>query len=251
MTLRLENKIALVTGAAQGIGAAIAHQFEAQGATVWRTDIKPVSGDRARQKDSASEEDWKSLLAEIGETSGRLDILVNNAGIELERPLDEVTLEIWRKVMSVNVDGVFLGCKLATDLLAERTSGMASVINISSVAGLIGFPFQPAYNTSKGAVRHLSKTLAIEWAASKKPIRCNSIHPGCIDTQMLREASDKWHARGLLPDGDRIAAMSGLCPLGTVGAPDDIAHGAVYLASDEARFVTGIELIIDGGFVAQ
>ncbi|WP_169711747.1 SDR family oxidoreductase [Henriciella litoralis] len=251
MTKRLENKIALVTGAAQGIGAAIAHQFEEQGATVWRTDLQHIPGERTRQKDSASEDDWKSLLAEIKETSGGLDILVNNAGIELECPLEEVTLDSWRKVMSVNVDGVFLGCKLATDMLADRKSGLASVINISSVAGIIGFPFQPSYNTSKGAVRHLSKTLAIEWGASKKPIRCNSIHPGCIDTQMLREASVKWQDHGLLPDGDRMAGMSALCPLGMVGAPDDIAHGAVYLASDESRFVTGIELIIDGGFVAQ
>lgn len=251
MTKRLENKIALVTGAARGIGAGIANTFEAQGAIVWRTDIKPISGDRARQKDSASEDDWKSLLAEIRQTSGGLDILVNNAGIELECPLEDMTLETWRKVMSVNLDGVFLGCKLATDLLADRRGGLASVINISSVAGLVGFPFQPAYNTSKGAVRHLSKTLAIEWAASKKPIRCNSIHPGCIETQMLRDASNKWHAHGLLPEGDRTAAMSALCPLGTIGKPDDIANGALYLASDEARFVTGTELVIDGGFVAQ
>lgn len=251
MSNRLKGKTALITGAAQGIGAAIAQEFENQGALVWRSDIKPLTGDRTLQMDVSSEADWTQALKTITRDTGRLDVLVNNAGIEIEAPLEEVSLETWRKVMSINLDGVFLGCKLATPLLADRTEGFASVINISSVAGIIGFPFQPTYNTSKGAVRHLSKTLAIEWSASKKPIRCNSVHPGCIETEMLTTASEKWAAHGLLPDTDRTAAMASLCPLGMVGATSDIAHGVVYLASDESRFVTGTELIIDGGFVAQ
>lgn len=252
MQARLAGKVALVTGAAQGIGKAIADQFEAHGAIVWRTDIQAFDGGQyALQQDVASEQAWLATLAAIEKESGRLDVLVNNAGVELEQPLSEVSLENWRKVMSVNVDGVFLGCKHAAALLAARETGYASVINISSVAGIIGFPEQPAYNTSKGAVRHLTKSLAIEWAAANTPIRCNSIHPGCIRTPMLDTAGKRWFERGLIPGADYLSGLASMCPLNEVGEPLDIAHGATYLASDESKFITGIELVIDGGFIAR
>lgn len=133
----------------------------------------------------------------------------------------------------------------------ESVGKPASVINISSIAGLVGYPDQLAYNTSKGAVRNMTKSLAIEWAAHGLPIRCNSIHPGCIRTPMLELAVEGWVREGSIPADDPWAAVASLCPLNAVGSPEDIAKGAVYLASDEARFVTGIELVIDGGWVAR
>ncbi|GGD57487.1 SDR family NAD(P)-dependent oxidoreductase [Croceicoccus mobilis] len=251
MAARLAGKTTLVTGSAQGIGQAIAAHFESEGAEVWRGDLQPMDGERALHLDVSNEESWAKAIAEIKAGSGKLDILVNNAGIEWEKPLQDIPLGDWRKVMSVNVDGIFLGCRTAKPLMERRVEGRASVINISSVAGIVGFPDQVAYNTSKGAVRHLTKSLAVEWAAHGTPIRCNSIHPGCINTPMLAAAGEKWVAAGLIEGDSLMEAMGAMCPLNEVGDPSDIAWGAVYLASDEAKFVTGLELVIDGGFIAR
>lgn len=258
---RLQGKIALVTGAAQGIGAGVARAMAREGAAVIAAD-RNVAGVEALAAeigaeplalDVTSEADWAKAAAQIDAAHGKLSILVNNAGVELVKPMTEHSLADWRGLMAVNVDGLFLGCRTFQALLAKGGSagGPASVINVSSIAGLVGYPDQLAYNTSKGAVRHMTKSLAIEWAAHRLPIRCNSVHPGCIRTPMLEMAVEGWVREGSIPADDPWAAVAALCPLNAVGLPEDIAMGAVYLASDEARFVTGIELVIDGGWVAR
>lgn len=258
---RLSGKIALITGAAQGIGAGIASAFAEAGATLIVSDLQQETlaahaaaiGAEPLRLDVTSEADWREAAEAIAAAHGRLDILVHNAGIELVKPIGETSLDEWRRVMAVNVDSIFIGCKAMLALLAAagRDGAPASVVNISSIAGLVGYPDQAAYNTSKGAVRHVTKSLAIEWAAHGLPIRANSIHPGCIRTPMLEMAVEGWVEAGSIPADDPWAAIAALCPLNKVGAPADIAMGALYLASDEARFVTGAELVIDGGWVAR
>ncbi|OGS51703.1 MAG: hypothetical protein A3J40_05890 [Erythrobacter sp. RIFCSPHIGHO2_12_FULL_63_10] len=255
MARRLEGRIAFVTGAAQGIGAAIADACENEGATVWRTDVAlrtDIEG-RFLKLDVSRPDDWNSAVGDVAAKDGRLDVLVNNAGIEWVVPLKDLTLADWRRVMAINVEGVFLGCQAFEQLLAKRScsESSASVVNISSIAGLVGYPDQSAYNTSKGAVRHLSKSLAIEWAAHGQPIRVNSVHPGCIRTPMLEAAAEGWRAAGHIGQDDPWADVAAMHPLNRVGDVNDIAMGVVYLASDEAKFVTGIELVIDGGWVAR
>jgi len=260
MAGRLAGKTALVTGAAQGIGAAIVQAMRAEGATVFAADINgdgvaavaASCGAGALRLDVASEADWQEAAAVVG-AAGPLSILVNNAGVELVKPMTDHSLDEWRRLMAVNVDGLFLGCRTLQPLLAAGSGAgsPSSVINISSIAGLVGYPDQLAYNTSKGAVRHMTKSLAIEWAAHGLGIRCNSIHPGCIRTPMLEMAVEGWIREGSIPADDPWSAVAALCPLNSVGMPQDIAMGAIYLASDEARFVTGIELVIDGGWVAR
>ena len=261
MAGRLENKVVCITGAAQGIGAGIAEAMAKEGAQIIIGDINDDGanvlaaqiGATAVHLDVSSPEDWQQLADHISQKFGKLDVLVNNAGLELVKPMRDHSLADWRGIMAVNVDGIFLGCKTLEALLCEsgKSGSFASVINISSIAGLVGYPDQLAYNTSKGAVRHMSKSLAIEWAAHGNAIRCNSIHPGCIRTPMLEMAVEGWVENGSVPADDPWAAIASLCPLNTVGMPEDIAMGAVYLGSDESRFVTGIELVIDGGWVAR
>lgn len=261
MTDRMRGKTVLVTGGAQGIGAGIARAMAAEGAEVMIGDLnlagaQAVAGEiggSAIALNVTDEASWAAAAAAIAARFGRLSVLVNNAGVELVKPMAEHSLADWRGVMAVNVDGIFLGCRTLQDLLSAGGSAAApaSVVNISSIAGLVGYPDQLAYNTSKGAVRHMTKSLAIEWAAHGTPIRCNSIHPGCIRTPMLEMAVEGWVAAGSIPKDDPWGAVASLCPLNMVGDPTDIAMGAVYLASDEARFVTGIELVIDGGWVAR
>lgn len=261
MAGRLQNKIVCVTGAAQGIGAGIAEAMAKEGARIIIGDVNDDGantlaaqiGATAFHLDVSSPEDWQKLADHIGAQYGQLDILVNNAGLELVKPMREHSLADWRGIMAVNVDGIFLGCKTLEPLLCEagKSGSSASVINISSIAGLVGYPDQLAYNTSKGAVRHMSKSLAIEWAAHGDAIRCNSIHPGCIRTPMLEMAVEGWVENGSIPANDPWTAIAALCPLNRVGTPEDIAMGAIYLGSDESRFVTGIELVIDGGWVAR
>ncbi len=256
---RLSHKIALITGAARGIGKATAERFHEEGATVIVTDINDEDGAATarelgeaaeyRHLDVSREEDWATTFQMLSEKYGRLDILVNNAGIDgyiqTNGPHDpeNLDMESWRHVHSVNADGVALGCKYAIRLMKKHNYG--SIVNISSRAGIVGIPGASAYAASKAAVRNHTKTVALYCGRNGYNIRCNSIHPGAILTKM-------WDP--MLGQGARRERIMGnMCaqiPLGHMGVPRDVANAALYLASDESAYVTGIELNIDGGILA-
>ena len=251
--MRLEDKVALISGGARGMGAAEARLFADEGAKVIFVDILDQEGLKVQAEiqeaggeaeylhlDVTQEEDWRQAMDVVNSKYGRLNILVNNAGIVPEysssNAVEGITEEAWNHVMDVNAKGMFLGTKLAIPLM--RAAGGGSIINISSGAGITPSPETPAsYAASKGAVRIFSKATAIQYA--KENIRCNSVHPGLVLTPMLEGAG----AGG----ANRVARV----PLGRMGTPEEIAYGVLYLASDEASFVTGSELIIDGGRTAQ
>ncbi len=254
---RVENKIALVTGAAQGLGAATAHLLADEGASVILTDINAAGAaeyaammnsngpDRAIaiEQDVSSENDWQQSIARTRERFGRLDILVNNAGIGAIGSVEEETLDNWRHVHAVDLDSVFLGCKYGIPLMAEKEGG--SIINVSSISGIIAGHNLAAYNSAKAAVRHLSKSIALHCARQRNNIRCNSVHPAFIDTPILDD---------LTAGQDRESALKKLgrqIPLGRIGKPEDVAYAVLYLASDESQFVTGSEIRIDGGISAM
>ena len=250
---RVAGKIALVTGAAQGLGEAISRLLAREGATVLATDINGAGVDAvaaairsdggaadALAHDVTSLDDWHAAVARA---LGGLHILVNNAGIGSVGGVVDESVENWRRVHAVDLDSVFYGCKAAIPLMAE--SGGGSIVNISSIAGIIAGHNFAAYNSAKAAVRHLSKSIALDCAKQRNGIRCNSVHPVFIDTPILDGMGDP---------GDRGALLERLgrqIPLGRVGKPDDVAYGVLYLASDESRFVTGSELRIDGGISAM
>jgi NAD(P)-dependent dehydrogenase (short-subunit alcohol dehydrogenase family) len=254
---RLTNKIALVTGAARGIGAAIATAFLAEGATVWFSDIADRSdpatdhGPNARfvRLDVREETDWRRVIDEMLAEYGRLDILVNNAGITgleggpVAHDPEHASLEDWRAVHRTNLDGAFLGCKHA--IRAMRRTGRGSIINISSRSGLIGIPGAAAYASSKAALRNHTKSVALHCAAEGLAIRCNSIHPGGVLTPMWEPMLGTGPERAM-----RLDAFTRDTPLRRFGRPEEVAAVAVLLASDEAAFMTGAELNIDGGQTA-
>jgi NAD(P)-dependent dehydrogenase (short-subunit alcohol dehydrogenase family) len=256
---RVRGKIAIVTGGALGLGAASARMLAREGATVVVTDLKDSEGKEVVKKindkggkalylhhDVSREDEWEAVLARTVKEFGRLDVLVNNAGVAYSTLPEEQTLEKWRWLMSINLDGVFLGTKHAIRAMKQHPPKGGSIINLSSIEGLVGDPELGAYDASKGGVRLYTKSVAIYCAREKLNIRVNSIHPGYIWTPMvenyLREHGDV---------GEGRKAADALHPIGHIGEPDDIAYGVVYLASDESKFVTGAELIIDGGFTAQ
>ncbi len=253
---RLKNKVALVTGGSVGLGHAAALMLAREGARVIVTDIREKEGAASADaivasggeamfltQDVAKEEDWRRVMASTRSRFGALDILVNNAGVALAGSVEDTTLEQWRWLMSINLDGVFLGVKHGVAAMKEKGG---SIINLSSIEGLIGDPNLAAYDASKGGVRLLTKSAALHCARAGYKIRVNSVHPGYIWTPMvegfLAAQTDPAKAKS------DIAALH---PLGHIGEPDDIAYGIVYLASDELKFVTGAELVIDGGYTAQ
>ena len=249
--MRLENKVALISGGARGMGAAEARLFTSEGAKVVIGDILEEEGRRTEAEinetggacvfvrlDVTSEADWQRAVAAAVSRFGKLDILVNNAGIYRTERVEETSVELWDQVMDTNAKGVFLGTKAAIPEL--RKAGGGSIVNISSVAGLVGNHISAAYSASKGAVRLFTKSTAIQYAS--EGIRANSIHPGTIETLMTAHLLAEEQYRQ-----DRIDRT----PIGRLGRPEDVAYGALYLASDESSFVTGSELVIDGGRTAM
>ncbi len=258
MTGRVRGKVACITGAASGIGRGTAMMLAAEGATVVATDIQAERGlvaeiEAAGGKaiflghDVTWEDDWRRVIAEIGRRFGRLDILVNNAGIGLAGPVTEMSLEDWRRQTAVNLDGTFLGVKHGLPLM--RTSGGGSIVNVSSIAGIKASGNVSGYCASKGAVRLFTKSIALECAAAKDGVRVNSVHPGIVETAiwdtLLGTTQDGSNGRPRTATLD--TAVAGTIPLGHKGEAEDIAQGILWLASDESRYVTGTELVIDGG----
>ncbi|MEK9905764.1 MAG: glucose 1-dehydrogenase [Rhodospirillales bacterium] len=251
---RVSNKIALVTGGGSGIGRASAIILAREGAFVLVTDLNldtasetaeliNASGgnSRAMQQDTTVEYQWQEVMGSLRKQEGGLHILLNNAGVSNgSRLLKDTTLNDWRRVNAANVEGVYLGTKYGIELMEEDGLG-GSIINISSIYGKVGAVGSVAYNASKGAVCLLSKGAALECGKAKNNIRVNTIHPGFIETGMTRER--------LADEATRKWSLS-RTPIGRLGQPEDIANGVLYLASDESSFVTGAELVIDGGFTA-
>lgn len=251
MDARLEGRVALVTGAASGIGRATAERLAAEGAAVLVTDIQVELGEQtvaelaetgARvaflRHDVTSEQDWQAAVDKAVADFGGLDIVVNNAGMGDLKTIEDTTLAEWQRTIDIDQTGVFLGMKIPAPAL--RASGHGSIVNISSIFGTSGgFGTSPAYHAAKGAVRTLTKNAALHWAT--EGIRVNSVHPGFILTPILEptKGTEYWDT------------MVELTPMARLGDPEDIAAGVAYLASDDAKFVTGLELYIDGGFIAR
>ncbi len=254
---RLEGKVALVTGGALGIGKACCEQLAKEGAKVAVTDILDDEGQKVAEAintnggtakfwnmNVASEDSVKSVTDDVVKQFGGLHILVNNAGIAgADQPTDELSVEDWDKVLDVNVKGVFLCTKHA--IAHMRSAGAGSIINLSSIYGIIGAPDIPPYHASKGAVRLMTKTDALLYA--KEHIRVNSVHPGYIWTPLVEDLAER-SSQSVEEFRQTLDAQH---PIGHVGEPEDIAYGVVYLASDEAKFVTGSELVIDGGYTSR
>ena len=252
---RVLDKVAIVTGAAGGLGRAIALLLAKEGGKVTLSDIDEVNGKKVAAEiergsgealfvkhDVTNESDWGKVIRASLERFGKLDVLVNNAGVNLFKKIEDTSLDEWRWLLSINLDGVFLGTKYAIE--AMKRSGGGSIINISSVAGIVGTLDTSAYHASKGGVRLFTKAAALECskAGYDYNIRVNSVHPGVIRTAMVED---------LLKDEDKRKTALSWHPIGRFGEPEDIAYGVLYLASDESKFVTGSELVIDGGWTAH
>jgi 3(or 17)beta-hydroxysteroid dehydrogenase len=249
----VQDRIALITGGASGIGFAAAKLFAEEGATVVLTDRDAAAlkaavaqlGPRASSRllDVTREDEWLSVTDGAVRDFGRIDILVNNAGVALFKDIEATTIEEWRDLMAVNLDGVFLGCKHAVRVMKDRGGG--AIVNMSSVAGMIGHGSLAAYCASKGGVRLLTKSVALHCARKGYNIRCNSVHPSFAETPMLRSMIAS--AR----NPEKVAAgFAAAAPLGRLAQPIEIARTILFLASDESAFTTGAELVVDGGLTA-
>jgi 3(or 17)beta-hydroxysteroid dehydrogenase len=249
---RLEGKVALISGGASGIGLATARRFVEEGAKVILGDIDRAAGERAAAElgadlealDVTSDADWQKATEATFSRHGALDILVNSAGIAPTGTIEEVTLEEWRRTMAVNLDGTFLGCRHGVRVMKKGRGG--SIVNLSSVSGIIGGHNLAAYNASKGGVRLLTKSVALHCARKGYGIRCNSVHPGFVDTPMLQDLIR--HSRN--PDETRTKLAASV-PVGRNARAEEVAAMIAYLAADESAFVTGAELVIDGGVTAM
>ena len=242
----MQGKVALVTGGASGIGRATATRLADAGFRVVVTDLDPAGGQVAGgiagavfvEHDVTKESSWERAIATVLDTHYRLDVLVNNAGISYVRAVTDTTLADWRALMAVNLDGVFLGTKHGVRAMRRNGDG-GSIVNVSSAAGLVGLPFMSAYCASKGAVRLFTKAVALECAP--EVIRVNSVHPGAVRTPI-------WAKVGVSPELE--ASVAAAAPLRRMAEPEEVADAIVYLASDASRYVTGSELVIDGGTTA-
>ena len=255
---RVSGKMALITGGAQGLGEATARMFAREGARVTVTDINGAGAEAvaasinkehgegtafAWQHDVTDAARWQDVLQNAHDAMGGLNVLVNNAGIGSLGSVEDETYETFKKVQAVDVDSIFLGCKYAIPLM--RAHGLGSIINISSIAGIIASGNYVSYNTAKAAVRHISKSIALHCAKTGGMIRCNSVHPVFINTPILDRTKE------MFGEEEALAKLGRQIPLGKVGEPDDIAYAVLYLASDESKLVTGIELKVDGGISAM
>lgn len=250
MSGRVDGKTALITGAASGIGHATARLLAAEGASVFVADINAAAGIEVATEvggvflelDVTSETAWVSTMEHIAATHSCLDILVNNAGISPHDTIENFELETWRHIHSVVAESVALGCKHGLALLRESDAG--AIVNLSSVAGMLGASNYASYGSAKAAVRNLTKSVAMLCAERGYPIRANSIHPGSIDTPILDADKAKYGERA-------ISAREKAIPLGRLGRAEEVANAILFLACDEASFITGTELIVDGGFTAR
>jgi NAD(P)-dependent dehydrogenase (short-subunit alcohol dehydrogenase family) len=264
MVDRVRDKVALVTGARRGLGAAIAAMLAREGAKVVLTDRKAEDSEEVMKQiadeggeaiflehDVARPEDWDRVIAETVKRFGRLSILVNNAGVGAGKDIEHVTLEEWHWVMSINLEGAMLGTQRAIAAMRETRGG--SIVNISSIEGMVGDSRMVAYDASKAGIVLLSRSAALHCAEEGYNIRVNTVHPGFIDTKMVGGFLQHI-ANDINKDGDVERARRELearHPLGHLGEPDDVAYAVLYLASDESRFATGSELVIDGGYTAR
>ena len=250
--MRLKGKVALITGGARGQGAAEAKLFAKEGAKIVITDILDDEGGEIEaeitelggeciymHQDVSNSKDWEIVVTKTVEHFGKIDILLNNAGIAVWGTNDDTSEEIWDRVMDINAKGVFLGTKYVIPEMKKNGSG--SIINVSSISGIIGQPaIQPVYNASKGAVRIFTKSTAVQYG--KFGIRANSIHPGGVDTDMIAHITE---------DDERQQKIKETVPLQRIADPIEIAYGALFLASDESSFMTGSEMVMDGGVTAS
>lgn len=262
MTGRVDGKIALITGAAQGLGEASARMLAKEGARVAITDLNIEGAQKiadsinetrkgaaiAIKHDVTQEEQWVHALSETRKAFGGLHVLINNAGISAGTDIEATSFEDWKRVHEIDLDSVFWGCKLAIPLMAKtvKETGLGgSIVNISSISGIIAGHNMAAYNSAKAAVRHLSKSVALYCARKGYGIRSNSVHPVFIATPILEPLVQRFGR------DEAYAKLGRQVPLGKIGEPDDIAYAVLYLASDESKFVTGAELKVDGGISAM
>lgn len=264
---RVDGKVALVTGAARGIGECSARLLAEAGAKVVVTDVESALAEQvaqeirqaggeaiARRLDVTDEAQWQAIIGETVQTFGGLDIVVNNAGVENMNLVESMPFKDWRQVMSVNSDGVFLGVKHA--ILAMKPGGLSgrggSIINMASICAMIAFTGAGSYSAAKAAITSLTKIAAVECGQNRYGIRVNSIHPGVILTDLVRAGMEDSVRKGIFKTAaEAQAAYESMHPIGRLGEPQDIANAVLYLASDASRFMTGSQLVVDGGFIAQ
>lgn len=260
MTGRVQDKIALMTGGASGLAKASAEMFVAEGGKVMIADIDSSGGEAVAESlgdagafvklDVTQEDDWTAAFAAAKARFGGVHVLLNSAGIGWTQPVTEISLEDWRRVHAIDLDGVFLGCKHGVPAIAETLqagvgSAKGSIVNISSIAGNIAGHNMAAYNSAKAAVRHLSKSVALHCCRQGLDIRCNSVHPTFVDTPILDRHRERFGAE------EALRKLARQVPIGRVGEPKEVAYAILFLASDESSYTTGSELLVDGGISAM
>ncbi|MEZ5656386.1 MAG: SDR family oxidoreductase [Sphingobium sp.] len=264
---RLSGRVALVSGSLRGIGRAIAECLATDGASVVLTDLDAsdsdivtdilarMSGSAYIRLDATQEDAWRAAHDTVEQDFGRLDILVNNVGADLTGKVQDLELSAWHRLMALNLDSVFLGTKTFQPLLAHTGASTpygSSIVNISSIMGIVGMGEVSAYNASKGAVRLFTKSNALEFADAGVPIRVNSVHPGFVDTPLLRKGMERWAERdGTMTAEDLIDAMAETTPVKRLAQPVEIGKVVAFLASDDASYMTGSEVVVDGGWTAR